>query len=143
MEFEEDINGERMTAKRFLFCQYLIGECKYNATEAYKKAGFSEHGAQPNSSRLMALDTIKNTIAKLESDRLKRLQITADSILSDIKDIGDEAFKEKDYASALRAKDLLGRVELWKRAEGKTSAEVKANGAEIKITFDDKPDDPS
>ena len=91
----------------------------------------------------MALDIIKNTIAKLESDRLKRLQITADSILSDIKDIGDEAFKEKDYANALRAKDLLGRVELWKRAEGKTSAEVKANGAEIKITFDDKPDDPS
>ena len=63
--------------------------------------------------------------------------------MAEIKRIGEKAEAAGDFGNALRAKDLLGRVGHWKRSEGKTSAEVKANGAEIKITFDDKPDDPS
>ena len=65
------------------FCQEFIIDG--NATQAAIRAGYSEDSATQQSCKLRRIAHISERIAQLESDRLLRTQITADSVLIDIK----------------------------------------------------------
>ncbi len=132
---------DEINHRQYLFCLEYIKD--YNGKRSYIAAGYSENGAAQSASELLTKPNIIACIEELEQERLTAIRCTGNNVLAEIKRIGEKAEAAGDFGNALRAKDLLGRVGHWKRSEGKTSAEVKANGAEIKITFDDKPDDPS
>lgn len=120
--------------RQYLFCLEYIKD--YNGTQAAIRAGYAKNGADVHASRLLDDSRIQHEIAELEQDRLDRLRITGDKILKDILRIGKKAEDSADYSAALRAKDLLGRIDLWKQSQ-KGNIEAKAGDASIKITFED------
>lgn len=66
--------------------EYLISG---NASDAYRKAGYSHNGADTSAIRLLGNARIKARIAKLTQKRLQKLDITADSVLARYRDIAD------------------------------------------------------
>ena len=71
-----------LTPKQERFCQeYLID---LNATQAAKRAGYSERTAQEQSSRLLSNAMVQTRIQELQQSRSERTQITADNVLREI-----------------------------------------------------------
>lgn len=58
--------------KRFV-AEYLV-DAKFNQTQAYIRAGYSENGARQNASRLMAKDYIQEAIAHAREEMDKEYQ---------------------------------------------------------------------
>lgn len=67
---------DALPPRRRKFLQLYLGECNFNATRAYIKAGYSPRGAHNNASRLMATDTIRAALA----EQMNRLGITPERI---------------------------------------------------------------
>jgi phage terminase small subunit len=66
--------------------EYLISG---NASDAYRRAGYSARDADSAGPRLLGNVRIKAAIAKLTKKRLEKLDITADSVLARYRDIAD------------------------------------------------------
>lgn len=86
-----------LTPQQELFCQaYASGE---NATKAAVKAGYSEHTAQEQGSRLLSKVMICERVDELLRDRARAMRVTADAVLAEYHRIATvdiaEAFNEK------------------------------------------------
>jgi phage terminase small subunit len=94
-----------MTPKQRLFVEAYLAT--NNATEAAKKAGYSEKTAYSQGQRLL-----KNVeITKFLEQRVESAIITADEILLDVKEIAKNAEQDKDR---LKAYELLGKhLAMW------------------------------
>jgi len=106
-----DHNSKTLTLRQELFAQKTL-EYAGNATKSYREI----YGEKKNDNltrklcnQLMRNPNVKNRIAELERLRLAVSQITADYILRDILEIGDEARSEKRYSEALKSRELLGK----------------------------------
>ena len=65
-----------------LFCEnYIIN---FNATEAAKKAGFSEKTARSQASRLLSRVDIQEYISELVQKRSKRAKVSADDVINEL-----------------------------------------------------------
>jgi phage terminase small subunit len=87
--------------------EYLIDS---NATQAAIRAGYSPVSAKVTASRLL---TKANIAAAVKAGRAKitdRLEITAESLIRDVLEIGDEARKAESFAAALKSRDMLGNT---------------------------------
>ena len=71
---------ERRFVSEFMACG--------NATEAYRRAGYSEKSADANAARLRVKESIRTAIAKAEQERWKRLQMTGDEALARLAHMG-------------------------------------------------------
>ena len=136
-------NTDKINHKQFIFCLEYIKD--YNATQAYIRAGYSEDGAQPSSSKLLLNPIIKATICELEHDRLEAAKVTGESILKRLNHIADKADKAGDLPVATRALEILGRNKLWDKGSGIKNISSNPDGT-MKISFDgddetDKPAD--
>lgn len=75
---------EELSVKQELFCQeYLID---LNAKNSAIRAGYSENTAQEQGSRLLSYVKVQDRIKELQSERLKRVQVTQDYVLKTIID---------------------------------------------------------
>ena len=94
-----------LSPKQTLFVEnYLVSS---NATDAAKKAGYSEKTAYSQGQRLLKKVEVQERIGK----RLEQAIITADEILQDVKSIAKSAEKDSDR---LKGYELLGKhLKLW------------------------------
>ena len=103
------MNGDenrRLTLLQERFCQEYIVDG--NATRSAIAAGYSESSACEIGSQTLRLIHVSKRIAQLESERLLRTKISADYVLSSIKETAEEAKEDKEYSAALRGFEKLG-----------------------------------
>ena len=85
--FEFEDVTESLNDRQKMFCMMYVGECKFNATESAKKAGYSEETATEQSSRLLTNVNIQSYIETLKKDLGLRIGITAEMIAKELADI--------------------------------------------------------
>jgi len=96
-----------LTPKQSAFVrEYLID---MNATATAKRVGYSERTAYSQGQRLLKNVEVKKAIAAALQEQSSRTLITADQVLLDIQRIGNQALNAKDFAQALRSRELLGK----------------------------------
>ena len=79
------LSGYNLTDQQIQFCnQYLID---LNATQAAKRAGYSEKTARSQGNRLLTNVDVQNYIQKLQQGIAKRNQIAQDEIIQDLIEI--------------------------------------------------------
>lgn len=70
-----------LTDKEYRFANYYLGEARFNATEAAKLAGYSEHTARQQGHRLLTNVYIEKYIQSRTSTILEELGVTQERIL--------------------------------------------------------------
>lgn len=101
-----DDSGE-LNEKQALFVkEYLLD---LNATQAAVRAGYSEHTAEQQGSRLLRNAHVRAAVDCVMAERSRRLGITAERVLSDIDRIANAAEETGDLAVALKGRELLGK----------------------------------
>ena len=91
--------SEKLTEKQRLFCEYYIEN--WNASDAARRAGYSENSAgQIGEQNLKKLE-IKEYIEEIQKDLSKIAGISRLSIIKDLVNIKDYAEQEKDKIKAL------------------------------------------
>ncbi len=76
-----------------MFCRHYITEIDGEAFNGYKaavKAGYKEHSARFQASRLLTKDNIRERVAELQKEAFKRCEMDADYVLSKFKKIIDD-----------------------------------------------------
>ncbi len=87
--------------------EYMID---HNVTAAYVRAGYAEKCAQSAGSRLMREPLMIAFIEELEAKAAERNDVTVDEVIKKLRESYDAATKEKHYAAAIRAAELLGKT---------------------------------
>ena len=85
--FEFESVTENLSDRQKLFCMLYAGECKFNGTEAAKRAGYSENTANEQAPRLLANVSIQNFITELKKDLGLRIGVTAEDIAKEYAEI--------------------------------------------------------
>ena len=96
-----------MTPKQQRFVQEYIVDL--NGTQAAIRAGYSEHTAQEQSSRLLSKAMISDAVKEAMAKKALRLEITADKVLRDLEMTREMALRDGDYGPAIRAAELQGK----------------------------------
>lgn len=103
--------------KQERFCQEYLIDC--NATQAAIRAGYSEKTAGSTGSENMQKPEIRARIEELQAEQTERTEITADFVLSGLKEVAlrclqKQPVMEWDYASKsmVQAKDENGN-DMW------------------------------
>ncbi|MBN2289637.1 MAG: terminase small subunit [Candidatus Glassbacteria bacterium] len=121
---KQTING--LTPRQERFCHELLVD--FNATQAYRRAGFSSAAASagPNASKLLKQDKIQKRLEELTIEQAERTKITSNKVLEEI---GRLAFLNiKNYVSW----DSQGNIAIVPSAA--MSDEIAAGIAKIKQT---------
>lgn len=104
------VAGRKLTAKEERFCrEYIID---LNATQAAKRAGYSEKSAYSIGQENLKKPEIESFIHQLLSKRAKRLEIKADNVLNEISrlafsDITDAVEWKSDGTVTIKSSDTL------------------------------------
>jgi len=141
-----------LTDQQELFCkEYIID---LNATQAAKRAGYSEKTAQEQGSRLLSNVMVQERITELKSDREKRLQIDADWVLKQAVKVHERCMQAEpvivggeptgeykfDSAGANKSLELVGKhvnVQAWKEKLEIEAAENMTPWGSIKAGVDE------
>jgi hypothetical protein len=95
-----------LTPKQARFvAEYLLDA---NATQAAIRAGYSEKTAHAIGHENLSKPEIAAALKAAEQKRLDRLEITADDLLRDVKEIRGLAKGDGKYGDALKANSMLG-----------------------------------
>lgn len=86
--------------------EYLVDK---NATQAAIRAGYSARGAGKTGHDMLQKPHIKAAVTRELKAQAARTLITADKVLLDIQAIGDKALTAKEFAAALRSRELIGK----------------------------------
>jgi phage terminase small subunit len=119
------VSGLTPKQARFV-AEYLID---LNGTQAAIRAGYSKKTAQEQSSRLLSNVMVS---AAVEAGRTKitdRLEITAESLIRDVLEIGNEAREAASFTAALKSRDMLGNTLVdGNPFEGALTVKVEGSG---------------
>ncbi len=98
-----------LTPKQKVFCEEYIIDL--NATQAAIRAGYSKHTAKDIGCENLAKPNIAEYIQELQSKRSESTQITAEYVLTTIRDTIVRCQDEKkfDATGVLRGSELLGK----------------------------------
>lgn len=112
-----------LTDKEERFCQeYLID---LNATQAAKRAGYSERSANEIGCQNLAKLHIQTRISELKKERVKRTKITADKVLRELASVGFSNIQ--DFMND----DLTVRnIQILKRKHASAIASIKKTSFE-------------
>lgn len=114
---------EELTDKQELFCQEYIIDL--NAKQSAVRAGYSEKSAQEQGSRLLSYAKVQDRIQELKKNRLDRLNISQDYVISTIVD----TIERCKQAEPVMIKDVDGS---WvESGEYKFDANSVLKGAEM------------
>ena len=97
----------KLTGRQTLFAKHYVD--KPNATQAAIKAGYSSKGATVRGCKLLAKDSIRAEIARLQALGERKGQYTAEFVLQALQDILELALRKGKEQTAIRALELLGR----------------------------------
>ncbi len=100
---------KKLTAKQQLFCkEYLVD---LNATQAAIRAGYSKKTAYSIGFENLKKPEIQEEIQKNADKRAKKVEIDANYVLGNIKEIGERCMKKESFkeTGALKAQELLGK----------------------------------
>ena len=82
---------DTLNPKQELFCrEYLVD---LNATQAAIRAGYSQQTAKQIGQRLLKTTKVNNTIQELQVDKIEKLDISANYIISNLKAIADRCMQ--------------------------------------------------
>jgi phage terminase small subunit len=116
-----------------------------NATEAYIQAGYNKAGARANAARLIANDNIQARIAELKESRLKRVELTQDEVLIELKNFAYSDITETLTLSVEQIKELPPEVRRLITQYKKVTRKLLGDGSEgtmidetIELKFVDK-----
>lgn len=101
---------KKLTDKQKRFCEeYLID---FNATQAAIRAGYSEKTARSIGNNLLTKVDIQNYIKTNQDKTSKKLEITRESLLGDLKQLQDTYQGEglKALSHVLKSIELQGRI---------------------------------
>ena len=80
-------NGALLTARQRRFVdEYLVD---LNATQAAVRAGYAPSGARQHASRLLAREIVKKAVADAMKRRQERVELTADEVIGDLRELRD------------------------------------------------------
>lgn len=96
-----------MNERQRLFCEYYCGECKGNAGEAMKRAGYAPKYAATNADKLLKNTKIKEYITKINAEITKSNIATIEDIQGFWTEVlNDPKAQMKDR---LKASELLAK----------------------------------
>ena len=96
-----------LTAKQQAFClEYMVDLC---ATQAARRAGYSEKTADVQGYQLLHKTSVADRIAELQAERQERTNVTADYVLSELVRNQEEARDAGRFSDSNRALELLGK----------------------------------
>jgi len=100
---------KKLTPKQKLFCKEYLKDL--NATQAAIRSGYSKKTAQQIGADNLSKLVIQTEIQKGADKRSKKVEIDADYVLGNIKEIGEHCMKKEDFkeTGALKAQELLGK----------------------------------
>ena len=104
--------NETLTPKQDSFCVHYttIGAKTFsNGTKAAQAAGYSEKGAYARASELLRLRKVLERISELHKENMQRNMITVSEVTRWFRRLRSKAATEKDYGSACRANENLGK----------------------------------
>jgi phage terminase small subunit len=102
---------KKLTIKQTKFVKEVVNSIKgknINYTQAAIKAGYSKKTARFIASENLTKPYIKNRIEKVMSEEAKKLGITVEYVLNNIKQIAENE-NEKVLPTKLKANELLGK----------------------------------
>lgn len=142
----------KLTAKQEMFCkEYLVD---LNATQAAKRAGYSEKTAKESGCENLTKLNIQERIAELKAGREERLQIDADWVLRQAVKVHERCMQAEpiivngestgeykfDSSGANKALELVGKhvnVQAWKEKIEIEAAENMTPWGSIKAGIDE------
>lgn len=96
-----------MTPKKELFVkEYLVDA---NATQAATRAGYSPKTAYSSGQRLLKDVEVAKAIQSKMDKRAEKLELSADYVLTGIKEVIEEARMDGDKAISLKGYEMLGK----------------------------------
>jgi len=96
-----------LTEKQKMFCKEYIVDL--NGTQAAIRAGYSKKTANEQAARMLAKVNISTHIQRLLDKRSKKVEISAEYVINNIKNIGESCISSNDPRNALKAQELLGK----------------------------------
>ena len=97
----------KLTARQRAFvAEYLVS---LNATDAARKAGYSEWTANEQGARLLTKVSVAAAIAAAQAERAEKTGRTALEVLKDIQEVTVEAREGGDLKTALKGLELEGK----------------------------------
>ena len=78
-------NGEEitLTEREIMFCNYYLGECNKNATQAAIKAGYSERTAKTTAAKMLSKGNLQQYIAHKTQPVLEAMGMTTERMLQE------------------------------------------------------------
>ena len=95
----------KLTTRQTLFCKLYVATG--NASEAFRKAGYSANGANGSASRLLANASIKAEIAKHKQELEQSNTVDVAFVINGLRDI---ALNGKTESNRVRSYELLGKT---------------------------------
>ena len=92
--------------ERQFVAEYLVDK---NGSAASARAGYTCKDHRHNAFELLRRPRVKAAITRELKAQQKRTLITADQNLLDIQNIGSDAWAAKEFSSALRSRELIGK----------------------------------
>lgn len=139
-----EIEDGALTEKQERFCQEYMKDL--NGTQAAIRAGYAENSAQEQSSRLLSKDIVWRRVEELKAAQSKRVQISADEILLELKRLAladvSQAFDEMGGLKPLKeipedVRRSISGLEVNELFEG-SGDQKTAIGIARKVKFWDK-----
>lgn len=97
----------KLTAKQEMFCkEYLID---LNATQAARRAGYSENAARQQGAENMAKPVILERVQGLMAKRSEKVGVDAEWVLRGIESLTDELRHSEAPKDAYKGYELMGR----------------------------------
>ena len=118
---------DKLTPKQQRFVdEYLVD---LNATQAAKRAGYSEKTAAITGFENLQKPNIQAALQDGLEKRQKRTLITQDQIITEIREIAQEARDAQQFSAALKGYELLGKHQkMWTdRVENSGTVNVTVN----------------
>lgn len=81
-----------------------------NAKESAIYAGFSVDTAKQIGWQLLQRDEIQEYLSKLRKEYQEKTGVTKEWIINRFKDVSDDSFSLKDFASTNKATEMLGKI---------------------------------
>lgn len=104
----DNIQQPKLTGKQTAFIQHYLGDSKFNATDAARKAGYkgNENTLNQTANKLVRNGKIRALLDAKAAETTQNSEITVESIAKEIRSI---AFGTAGLTYRLRALELLGR----------------------------------
>ncbi len=80
-----------------------------NGTQAAIRAGYSQRNADKIASQLLGKTRVREEIDKAQCERAERLNLDADWVVRNFRNLYIEALAEKDFSTAARCLENLGK----------------------------------